>query len=131
MSNTSRSKSLALMFLLGAFLTGGAIGFAADRAMIAKQSPKLTPREELARELGLSPQQRDSVFAILDWRNALNQELWRPLQPVIEANRDSARVLIMQQLSPEQQQAFRAVLERNEAEQREKQNKRNQNASDQ
>ena len=133
MSNSSRSKSLALMFLLGAFLTGGAIGFAADRAMMAKKpyAQVLSPRDELARVLGLTSEQRDSLNAILDWRNAEDRELTRPLRPMFDANRDSARVLIMNQLSEEQKQSFRDFLERQEAEREKRNAKRNQKEGNQ
>ena len=58
MSNNSQSKSLALMFLLGAFVTGGALGFVAKGAM-ATNTPVVRPgpSSELARVLGLDQAQ--------------------------------------------------------------------------
>ena len=116
MAHTPQPKSLALMFLLGAFLTGGALGFVADRAIAKKPYSRTFSqkdmRDELARELTLSPVQRASIDSILDWRNNRNRELMTPVRPLMDANRDSARVLISQQLDSTQQRKFRELLER-------------------
>ena len=49
-----RSKGYALMFLLGAFIAGGALGFTADRVMDAKREHGRGPRayrQRMAEEL--------------------------------------------------------------------------------
>lgn len=119
MSNASQSKSLAVMFLLGAFLTGGALGFAADRAMTSTSKKAVTRaytvkegRDELAKELGLSEAQRRVVDSILDWRNERDKELLQPVRPQRDANRDSARTLIRLHLDTTQQRKFNEVIER-------------------
>jgi uncharacterized membrane protein len=106
---TQRSKSLALMFLLGAFLTGGALGFAADRAVThskpyTKQFDRRAMREELAHELGLSDAQRRSLDSILDWRN---EQFAQRMKPVNDSLRDSSRVLINNMLDAGQQRRFK------------------------
>ncbi|MEO7521654.1 MAG: hypothetical protein ABIW79_07550 [Gemmatimonas sp.] len=57
MSSMQQSRSLAVMFLLGAFLTGGALGFVADRAVTKRpyqrQFDRRDMRAEFARELHL------------------------------------------------------------------------------
>ena len=61
MSTSPRPKSLAMMFLLGAFLTGGAVGFAAERAVskpVVMLNDEKSVREELARELRLTAEQK-------------------------------------------------------------------------
>lgn len=116
MSNSPRPKSLAMMFLLGAFLTGGAVGFVADRAMAKPTlaTTDLTPREALARELGLTPEQRVVIDSAWDWRRARQREIMSTVQPSLDAVRDSARVLMMNTLDDKQKDAFRALIERNQ-----------------
>lgn len=117
MAHISQPKSLALMFLLGAFLTGGAVGFAADRVVGAKKPVTRAytikqSRDELARELTLDDRQRVLVDSILDWRNNRDREITRSVRPLREANRDSARVLILQHLDSTQQTKFWEIIER-------------------
>jgi Spy/CpxP family protein refolding chaperone len=112
MSNNSQSKSLAAMFLLGAFLTGGALGFVADRTIAAKKpAPRSYTSSELVRDLDLSDEQRAAFDSIFVWRNNADREASKPVKHLYVANRDSARVLMMQRLTPEQQAKFKALLE--------------------
>ena len=80
MSRNNQSKSLALMFLLGAFLTGGVLGFAADRVIVSKKDtqPEVARtmtvkegRDQFARELNLDVTQRVFLDSVLDWRNGV------------------------------------------------------------
>ncbi len=54
-----RSKQQALMFLLGAVLVGGVLGFSADRVIADKQK-HWGPRRRMYRDLKLSDAQRVS-----------------------------------------------------------------------
>lgn len=116
-SNTPRPKSLAVMFLLGAFLTGGAVGFAADRAMGRGMPEQVAAdrdvRDDLAKELSLTAEQRSVVDSILDWRRERYRVLMTEVRPVLDSARDSARVLIAGALNPAQTTAFWALIERN------------------
>jgi hypothetical protein len=111
---SSRSKSVAIAFLLGAFLTGGASGFAAGRSTGAVKKDGTVAREytysglvqQLARELSLSDAQTATVDSILTWRKARYDEIMLPLRPALDSARDSARTLIEQQLDPAQREAF-------------------------
>jgi hypothetical protein len=111
------TKSIAWIFLIGAFLTGGAVGFVTDRA-INLSRPRRGPmderamRDSLARELHLSDAQRRSVDSIYDWRRARNKELMDSVSPSFDAVRDSARVLLMKSLDPQQQADFRKIIDR-------------------
>ncbi|QJR36263.1 hypothetical protein [Gemmatimonas groenlandica] len=115
--STSRPKSLAMMFILGAFLTGGAVGFAADR-MVSPPRPDVfnerTMVDELARELKLSSAQRVVIDSVWDWRRKQSREIMKTVRPTLDAVRDSARVLMMNTLDDAQKTAFRALLERNQ-----------------
>jgi hypothetical protein len=104
-------KSLAVMFLLGAFLTGGALGFVADRAVsgrpYTKQFDQQSMREEFARELRLSEQQRRTIDSIFDWRDARAREIRKVIKPSMDSLVDSGRVLINAQLDTTQQRLFK------------------------
>ena len=115
MASTQRSKSLAVMFLLGAFLTGGALGFVADRAVTkrpyAKQYTRGSMREEFARTLSLDESQRRVIDSIFRWRDVRSQAVMQPIQPALDSARDSARVLITQQLDSAQRRRFKAMID--------------------
>ncbi len=117
MNHTTRPKSLALLFLIGAFLTGSAMGFAADRAVTrgkTARNDERSPREELARELQLRPEQRVVFDSIFDWRRARSRQIMKVVQPSLNLVRDSARVLMMNLLDSTQQAELRRLIERNQ-----------------
>lgn len=117
MSTSPRPKSLAMMFLLGAFLTGGAVGFAAERAVskpVVLLNDEKAMREELARELQLSETQKVVVDSAWEWRRARNREIMAVVRPALDSVRDSARVRMMSVLSETQRESFRALIERNQ-----------------
>lgn len=107
------------MFLVGAFLTGSAVGFAADRAVSGSRPvPRLydekAGRDSLAQELNLTPDQRRVIDSVFDWRRARSREIMQRIKPAIDSVRDSGRVLMLQTLEPAQQAVFKAIIERNE-----------------
>jgi hypothetical protein len=113
--STSRTKSVALAFLLGAFLTGGASGFAAGRSTSAinkkdgsasREYTYSSMVQELARELTLSDEQTAAVDSILTWRKMRYDSLLLPLRPALDSARDSARTLIELRLDAAQREAF-------------------------
>lgn len=127
-----QSKSLAVMFLLGAFLAGGALGFVADRAVTkhpyARQFDGRSMREEFARELRLSPVQQSGIDSVFDWRGAREQEvrkLYKPVvdsilalhKPALDSILDSSRVLINARLDTTQQRLFKELRDNMKAHQ--------------
>lgn len=117
MSTTPRPKSLALMFLLGALLTGSALGFAAGRVVskpVVMLNDDKSVREELARELKLSPEQAVALDSAWDWRRARSREIMSAVRPALDSVRDSARVLMLARLDETQQETFRKLIERNQ-----------------
>lgn len=118
MSSTAQPKSLAMMFLLGAFLTGGAVGFAADRAVTRsrpeRQYDEKSMRDEFANELSLTDDQRRVIDSIFDWRRARSRELMQQYRPSMDSVRDSARVLMRSALDPAQQLKLTELIARNE-----------------
>lgn len=106
---------MALAFLLGAFITGGTLGFAAGRTTgSTKKDNSTASREytysglvrELQRDLSLSDAQTAAVDSILKWRKVRYSEVLLPIQPMLDSARDSARTLIEQRLDSAQREAF-------------------------
>lgn len=107
-----RSKGYALMFLLGAFITGGALGFTADRVMGAKGDHVRGPRayrQRMAEELQLTTQQAAAVDTLIEQKHRQIIALYKPIQPQLDSIAKQARVVsdsthaqIKRLLSPEQ-----------------------------
>jgi hypothetical protein len=108
---------MAILFLAGAFVTGSAVGYAAERVTRTPEAPKAderSARQELANELQLTATQQvvfDSAFA---WRRARSRDLMAPIRPALDAVRDSARTMMLNSLDSSQQAAFRRLIERNQ-----------------
>ena len=85
-----RSKQTALMFLLGALLVGGAVGFSADRVILKDQiCPKGKDqkglRARMFNELDLTAEQRASMDSILDERHRQMRALMAPVRPRLDS----------------------------------------------
>ena len=121
-----RSKSLAMMFLLGAALVGGVLGFTADRMLVRDQlCPKLggqqAMRDRIAAELGLDAAQRARFDSILIARNARIDSLQLPIRPQMDSLIQAARAEIRTMLTPAQQARYdelKREIDRNRAERR-------------
>ena len=68
-----RSKGYAVMFLLGAFVAGGALGFTADRMIDTKHGREMRGphalRQRMAEELKLTPAQQASVDSLIEQKH--------------------------------------------------------------
>lgn len=111
MNTREQSKSLALMFLLGAFLTGGALGFVADRAVsrnrtYSRQYDQSSIREIVARELALDAPQRRHVDSVFDWRRQEYRKIMSRVTPSVDSLLDVANEKIVAVLSTEQKRRF-------------------------
>jgi Spy/CpxP family protein refolding chaperone len=126
-----RSKGYALMFLLGAFVTGGALGFTADRVMDAKREHVRGPRasrQRMAEELNLTPQQAAAVDTLIEQKHRQIITLYKPIQPQLDSIARQARIVsdsthaqIKRLLTPEQGaklDKLRAVARKDLAERR-------------
>lgn len=119
-----RSKSLAMMFLLGAALVGGVLGFTADRVLVRDQlCPKIgsqqAMRDRMAADLGLDASQRARFDSILIARNARIDSLQRPIRPQMDSVIQAARTSIRAILTPDQQARYdelKREIDRNRAE---------------
>lgn len=111
-----RSKWYALVFLLGAFIAGAAIGYAAERAMgHGRQSRhgSHSPLDRMSRDLDLTPQQRAAFDTILENREKQMRQLFAPIQPQMDSLikigkviGDSTHQQLKRVLTPEQQVKF-------------------------
>jgi Spy/CpxP family protein refolding chaperone len=106
-----RSKQQAMMFLLGAVLVGGALGFSADRVFNARPKNWMA-RTRMYDDLGLSETQRSRMDSLLDYRNCQIGAVMKPLRPHLDSIKEAAHHQMLQILTPEQQ----ANLERRRAE---------------
>ena len=109
-----KSKGYAMMFLLGAFLAGGALGFTADRVMDTKHGRELrnprANRQRMAEELKLTPQQQASVDSLIEQKHRQIVTLYKPIRPQLDSLAVQSRVVsdstheqIKRLLNPEQQ----------------------------
>ena len=110
-----RSQQLAAMFLLGAFVVGGTLGFTVDRMVsdrLRAGAPQTSVVDAFAEELNLSAPQRAAVDSILTARNRVMDSIMAPLKPRLHAVRDSARQAIALRLTDAQRAKFDAYIER-------------------
>ena len=107
-----RSKQQAMMFLLGAVLVGGALGFSADRVFGRDPSQHWARRQAFYDDLGLSPAQRSTMDSLLDDRNCQISAVMKPVRSQLDSIRQSAHLQVLQVLTPPQ----REKLERRRAE---------------
>ena len=81
-----RPKQQALMFLLGAVLVGGALGFSADRYIgHEKFAAQYGPRSKFYDDLGLSPQQRSSLDSLAFVQDCAFRTIVAPHDSAIKA----------------------------------------------
>jgi hypothetical protein len=116
-----RSKSYALMFLLGAFVAGGALGFTADRVMTREKHGRggRPSFERMAKELELTPSQRVLFDSITRARRTQMRALWQPLRPQMDSIEKIAKVVgdstheqLKRILTPDQGRKLDAMRER-------------------
>lgn len=108
-----RSKQQALMFLLGAVLVGGVLGFSADR-VLHEQPRNWAPRMRMYDDLELSEAQRARMDSLLDDRNCQIGAVMKPVRPHLDSIKKAAHQQMLQILTPEQQ--AKLELRRNEME---------------
>lgn len=109
------SKNLAMMFLLGAFLTGGALGFSANGYMNRDRicttgSFNNALSTIMSKRLQLSPVQESRVDSILDARGRQYRIVMSPIQPKMDSIKLRAREQIRLVLNPEQIREFEALI---------------------
>ena len=118
-----RSKNLAMMFLLGAVLVGGALGFTADRVWMRDATicsdPKAS-RALLYDRLDLNDAQRAAWDSILDDRHRQFDSLFKPIRPQMDSIRARSRAQMRALLTtPKQRERFETIIQPRPNEKRE------------
>lgn len=105
-----RSKSLAIGFLLGTLVCGGALGFSLDRVLTREKcdagSDRQAIRAYMASRLKLSASQRNAVDSLLDIRHREMSRIVAPVRPQLDSVREATRAQIKRLLDPGQRQLF-------------------------
>ena len=105
------SKNLAIAFLLGAVLVGGALGFTADRMMLRDRiSRPEGGRPSLADRLQLDATQRARLDSLLDDRHRRMNLVMATVRPTLDSIRAGSRDEIRLILNPTQRAEFEKVL---------------------
>lgn len=99
-----RSKQQALMFLLGAVLVGGALGFSADHVFNHNAPSHWARRQAMYDDLGLSQTQRATMDSLLDDRNCQIATVMKPVRPQLDSIRKTAHQQVLQILTGEQRE---------------------------
>ena len=136
------SKNLAIMFLLGALLVGGALGFAADRYAVKDRlcAPKLTEgqlRVAFYNDLELNSEQRAKWDALLDERQRAMSAARATIRPRTDSIMENYRLRTTELLTPAQRERLdqrrredRAREERAREERRQQQQQQQQQDGD-
>jgi hypothetical protein len=111
-----QSKWLALLFLVGAFVAGAAVGVAGDRVLEHSQPRPLGRRanlDRMAHDLNLTAVQKTSFDSILENRQTQLRQLYAPVRPQIDSLdalgkviRDSTHEQLRRVLDPAQRETF-------------------------
>ena len=106
-----QSKNLAIAFLLGAVVVGGALGFTADRMMLRDRiSRPEGGRPSLADRLQLDASQRARLDSLLDDRHRRMDLVMAPVRPTLDSIKERTRDEIRLILNPTQRAEFEKVL---------------------
>jgi Spy/CpxP family protein refolding chaperone len=133
-----QTKLAAALVIIGAFIAGGAIGVAGDRALRpdSRAGGPVDSRtfwDRTATEWGLTSAQRVVVDSLMDAQHKKMSALYKPLRPTIDsvdviarAISDSTQEQLRRVLTPDQQKkldALRAEMRQRDAERRARRSK--------
>ncbi|HUQ47237.1 MAG TPA: Spy/CpxP family protein refolding chaperone [Gemmatimonadaceae bacterium] len=117
-----RSKSYALLFLIGALIAGIAIGITVDRYFTHDRHDRHGPGsglDRMSKELDLTAAQRTQVDSIMTRRRTQMRELYKPLRPQLDSLQKIGKVLsdstheqLKRVLTPEQGKKLDEMRER-------------------
>jgi Spy/CpxP family protein refolding chaperone len=98
-----RSKQQALMFLLGAVLVGGALGFSADRYLgHEKFATSFGARTKFYDAIGLSEQQRSTLDSLAYSQDCAIRAVLKPEKPQLDSIRATFKAQVRHVFTPEQ-----------------------------
>ncbi|HVZ78433.1 MAG TPA: hypothetical protein VG818_10665 [Gemmatimonadaceae bacterium] len=96
-----RPKQQAFLFLAGAVLVGAVLGYSADRLAL-RRPHNWADRTTMYEDLGLSAAQRTAMDSLFDDRNCQIRMVMKPVEPVIDSIRLSARKQMRSLMTPDQ-----------------------------
>lgn len=106
-----QSKNVAIAFLLGAVLVGGALGFTADRMLLRDRiSRSEGVHMSLADRLQLDAAQRAKLDSIADDRRKRYDLIMSTVLPALDSSKQRARHEIRSMLTPTQLAEFEKVV---------------------
>lgn len=127
-----RMRLVGVALLAATFIAGALAGAAVDRVLSADPPQGVERSDERGRDRGrrggdgdgdgdhrrsyvierieMSDAQREAIDGILEERSARMRATWREVEPRLDAITDSARVEIMQVLTPEQRAEYERKL---------------------
>ncbi|MGH7669717.1 MAG: hypothetical protein ACRENQ_09515 [Gemmatimonadaceae bacterium] len=105
-----RPKQQALLFLLGAVLVGGVLGFSADRVM-QHRPHTWAERTTMYDDIGLSTAQRAAADSIWDSTNCAMTQVYGPVRPVLDSIRTDSWRRFRALLSPDELARLQARLQ--------------------
>ncbi len=120
MTKSTRTAALLLLvaFALGAIAGIGGVALYHRPSGMGRSGGASTYLARLAKDLDLSPTQRDSVDAILKRFEPGMDSIWQDIRPKFETLRTELRSDINAQLTPDQQRRYADLLERQDARRR-------------
>jgi hypothetical protein len=130
-----RMRLLGFGLIAVIFLAGGMAGAAMDRVLtgetVRRDAPAEGERGHVIDQVEMTAGQRVAIDAILDRRSERMKAAWAEISPRLEAITDSARMEIMQVLTPEQRAEYERRLESRVADrERRDRARRNEESSD-
>jgi Spy/CpxP family protein refolding chaperone len=109
-----RMRLLGFALIAVTFLAGGMAGAAFDRVITTdtlKRDAPAAERRHLIDQVDMTADQRATIDAILERRSERLKSAWAEISPRLEAITDSARLEIMQVLTPAQRAEYERLLE--------------------
>lgn len=103
-----RTKQQALMFLLGALLVGGVLGFSAERVLghDPQRESSWYHREGMYDDLQLTSEQRVAIDSVLDERNCQIRAAMARVKPQTDSIRAAGQDQMLRILTPGQRTRF-------------------------
>jgi hypothetical protein len=98
-----RPKQQAIMFLLGATLFGGALGFSADRVFAHRAQRGWAQRNTMYDDVGLTEKQRTSMDSLFDDNYCQTETAMKPVRPTVDSIRNHFRQQMRLLMTKEQQ----------------------------
>lgn len=109
-----QSRNVAMAFLLGTFLTGGVLGFSANKYMerdkVCRAKGVQPLADVMANRLALSPEQSTQLDAILDDRAVQYKKAMDPVRPRLDSIKLEARKHMREILDESQRAEFEAMI---------------------